>query len=377
MQKKLIALAIAGLASSAAFAQSNVQIYGLLDMGYRVGTASGAQSTAGIASASSNLWGIKGTEDLGNGLKAGFVLEGGISSDTGAIAGTGKIFGRQSYLSLSGNFGTALIGRMNTFGRANAIKFAPSPYSAVDTLGNLTNFTGFTIAGNGADGDNTGARLNNAVAYVLPKFVEGVTVGLAHSFHEAPTAGGLGVATTGANVNEVSVNYDNGPVALGFVHNTVGAIVGNGTLLPGSINENFFGASYDFGVLKLMGSYQTRKIQNVGDTDKAYQIGIAAPISARDTVTLSYAKLDLSSTGLQGTTALARGLATLGQQNNWDDATGWAASYKHDLSKRTNAYVAYSRIKNSGIGSLSLGATSAPTAGGTSSSFIAGLQHAF
>ncbi|MBK7685506.1 MAG: porin [Rhodocyclaceae bacterium] len=79
MQKKLIALAIAGLASSAAFAQSNVTIYGIVDVAY-THSSSGSSSTSGIDSGgwSSSRMGFRGTEDLGDGLKALFTLEYGL-----------------------------------------------------------------------------------------------------------------------------------------------------------------------------------------------------------------------------------------------------------------------------------------------------------
>ena len=90
MQKNLIALAVAGLAALPAFAQSNVTVYGLVDMGYkwsgdnmddRVSSRSALDSGM---SAGSRL-GFKGTEDLGNGMKAGFVLEQGLNLDTGTL----------------------------------------------------------------------------------------------------------------------------------------------------------------------------------------------------------------------------------------------------------------------------------------------------
>ena len=89
MQKKIIALAIAGLASTAAFAQSNVTIYGRMDLGaaYRTGDSGDALADLGgkyeIASgvASGSRIGFKGVEDLGNGLKAVFQTEFGIGID--------------------------------------------------------------------------------------------------------------------------------------------------------------------------------------------------------------------------------------------------------------------------------------------------------
>src|SRR5512139_2089513 len=114
MQKKLIALAIAGLASTAAFAQSNVTIYGLLDYGYSYRfDARGMDSVTGGVSGlpkpnsssqlnggqqSGNRLGFKGTEDLGNGLKAVFLMEQGWLGDTGAVQSTSSFYNRQAYV---------------------------------------------------------------------------------------------------------------------------------------------------------------------------------------------------------------------------------------------------------------------------------------
>src|SRR5471030_2386624 len=99
MKKSLITIAILGAMSSAAFAQSNVTIYGLLDAGV-VSERGGATGTvtklsSGVSSAS--RLGFKGTEDLGGGLSALFVLEEGVLIDTGAQDAAGQAFNRQSY----------------------------------------------------------------------------------------------------------------------------------------------------------------------------------------------------------------------------------------------------------------------------------------
>ena len=116
MHKNLIALAVASLASLPVFAQSGVTIYGLVDMGYKWSgdnidhsISSGSALDSGM-SAGSRL-GFKGTEDLGNGMKAGFVLEQGFNLDTGTLGQGGRVFGRQSFVSLSGGFGTVALGR--------------------------------------------------------------------------------------------------------------------------------------------------------------------------------------------------------------------------------------------------------------------------
>src|SRR5574343_864641 len=89
MQKKIIALAIAGLASTAAFAQTNVTIYGVADVGYAHLRADGKKSMNNIDSgllAGSRI-GFKGVEDLGNGLKALFTLEYALAMDTNGSVG--------------------------------------------------------------------------------------------------------------------------------------------------------------------------------------------------------------------------------------------------------------------------------------------------
>ena len=130
MQKKLIALAVAGLASTAAFAQTNVTIYGLVDYGYSYrfdgrgvgsilpgvpgGPTPGSASKLDSGIDAGSRLGFKGTEDLGNGLKAVFLLEGGFTNDDGYSAQSSRTYGRQAYVGLSGNFGTAVGGRLYT-----------------------------------------------------------------------------------------------------------------------------------------------------------------------------------------------------------------------------------------------------------------------
>ena len=94
MQKKVIALAVAALASSAAFAQTNVTIYGVVDVGQAFVKSSGSdvantnQGTVGRLDSNSSYIGFKGVEDLGNGLKAIFQYESGFAADTaGALSG--------------------------------------------------------------------------------------------------------------------------------------------------------------------------------------------------------------------------------------------------------------------------------------------------
>src|ERR1035437_4012216 len=130
MKKSLLALAVLGAFASAAQAQTSVTLYGIVDGGilYASGkNANGDKSwayTSGIES--TNRWGIKGSEDLGGGLRGTFALENGFSSATGGMLGapaggannpnsvsglTGKLFDRGATVGLAGNFGSITGGR--------------------------------------------------------------------------------------------------------------------------------------------------------------------------------------------------------------------------------------------------------------------------
>jgi len=119
MQKKLIALAIAGIGSlaGAAHAEDSLTLYGLIDAG--VGSYSHMGPTSQTASGfqaggfTPNVWGMKGSEDLGNGTKAIWELEGSMNMANGAIGGNsnGNLFGREAFVGLDSNsWGTLKVG---------------------------------------------------------------------------------------------------------------------------------------------------------------------------------------------------------------------------------------------------------------------------
>ncbi len=183
MQKKLIALAVAGLASTAAFAQTNVTIYGIVDYGYSYrfdgrgldsltnkGSVGGPNSSSRLDSGlqSGNRLGFKGTEDLGNGLKAVFLLEQGFNMDTGTQAGGGdQMFNRQAYAGLSGNFGTAVGGRLYTPFYTMMLQYDPF---ANGTMGQYTNVWTPAATAGGLGGLTNPFRVDNAIAYISPSF---------------------------------------------------------------------------------------------------------------------------------------------------------------------------------------------------------------
>jgi predicted porin len=169
MQKKLIALAVAALASGAAFAQSNVQIYGSIDVGFshrgdNIAKHVDSQNAIDSGISSGNRLGFTGTEDLGNGVKALFQIEAGYYADTGRSAQDGRLFGRQAFAGLTGGFGTAIAGRLYTphYSFLSAI----DPFKA-GTVGQYRNV--FNVGVNyGGENLFNPTRVDNAVAYVSP-----------------------------------------------------------------------------------------------------------------------------------------------------------------------------------------------------------------
>ena len=118
MKKLLIATAALATFATAAQAQSSVTLYGALDnavawFGNVKGTnGSGNTFRMQAGNLSPNLWGLKGNEDLGNGLHAIFQIESGYDLNTGTQGQGGRIFGRQAYVGLqSSNMGTVTLGR--------------------------------------------------------------------------------------------------------------------------------------------------------------------------------------------------------------------------------------------------------------------------
>lgn len=169
MQKKLIAVAVLGACVAGSAFAANVDVYGRIDTGlsyvhYDETGLSDAKDTLSLDSglSSDNRWGLKGSEDLGNGYQVGFVLEGGFDADTGAL-GAGGIFGREATLRVSGPFGSIYAGRMGRIGSdAGSVGFYAGSVSPFGSGWGK-------MAGHFAVTANYDSRYNNALAYVSPK----------------------------------------------------------------------------------------------------------------------------------------------------------------------------------------------------------------
>ena len=194
-----LSLALLGTAG-AAHAQSSVTLYGVIDeaLAY-VNHASGNNHLVGLSAGnlSGDRWGLKGSEDLGGGLKAIFQLENGFNVNTGALGQGGREFGRQAFVGLtSDKLGTVTLGR----------QYDP----LVDMVQGITGDNYWaSIVGTPGDVDNydNSSRVNNAVKYVSPNYA-GLQFEGMYGFSNGAGTTGQGQTWSGA------VAYNNGPLGL-------------------------------------------------------------------------------------------------------------------------------------------------------------------
>lgn len=343
MQKKIIALAVAAAASGVAYAQSNVTVYGVVDVGYQRTSSSDTGALKSRNALDSGLQsgsriGFRGTEDLGNGLKASFVLEYGLAADTGVFGTTA----RQSFLALSNSYGTVAAGRQYTPQYGLLAKV--DPFGA-GTVGDVTYGRGVYAVG--AAAAPTTIRLNNLAAYVSPTFAGfNVIAGYTANGLADESAVASGAKSADAKIWAINPNYSNGPLFVGLNYHqvkidatTVAVNNGAGLVIPALAVADYkdkvwdIGASYDFGVVKLSGVYGQMKntVFALGaDQDtkaKQWMLGATVPVGASGNVLVSYARNKIDGDLIDGA-----------------KASKWAVGYTHALSKRTNLYAAYAKI---------------------------------
>lgn len=344
MQKKIIALAIAGLASTAAFAQSNVTVYGVADVYYAYASASNVKSTNFINSGglSGSRLGFKGVEALGNGLSAVFALEYGLTIDdkmTGV--GSGAV-ARQQYAGLTGGFGTVVAGSLQTAGYDYACTNNPLGGSALDPIAKLGVSSLLSCAHSG--------RASNAAAYISPNF-GGFTAAINHG---RVTESAFSNAATGkdAYANLVTGVYNKGPITANLTYSKISMA---NTSASDDVTEMGIAGGFNFGVGTVTGGYQNTKVGSAA-RDNKWQLSAAFPIGA-GAIVGEYARNAIKSTAAS------------------DNSAAWSLAYTHSLSKRTTAYTGYTRVtNNSGAAKAAL---IAPTLGGNSSVFAAGVRHTF
>jgi predicted porin len=330
MKKSLIALAVLA-ASGTAFAQSTVTMFGIVDAAVSVAKGDVADKTSMINSGyNSSRFGVRGVEDLGGGLKASFHLEGALSNDDGNA--TGFNFQRRSLVSLMGGFGQIDLGREYTPHFWN--------HTVYDPFG--TNGSGTQIGLNTAAGGATTVRTNNAINYYTPtmggfKLQAQVAFGEQSSNAAAPDAG---------NMTSFRASYDMGKLSAAVATGKTNVSAGV------DITSTNYGAAYDFGVAKVMGSIFKDEKTGAADTD-GYVFGLLAPVGP-------------------GTVRFAMSQTETGAAQSKKTAIG----YVYGLSKRTDLYATYASVKNSGGASANAGgATSGVNGSSTAMDF--GVKHSF
>ncbi|MBV8667096.1 MAG: porin [Burkholderiaceae bacterium] len=256
--RTLIAMAAASFAIGA-HAQSAVTIYGSLDDGVaHVSNVGGASlSSVNQGTMQPDVWGLRGSEDLGGGMKAGFKLESGFFSNTGTSTSSTRLFNRESSLTLSGDFGAVKLGNMPDF-----------VFDFVGPLSNgylLTNWYLFN-PGNFDNLANT-FEYQNAVRYTTPD-LSGFTAGAMYSF------GGVAGNTTANRDVGAGAKYVAGPLTVAFAYSNEnnraagfgGAYLstlklGNGGTVFNNLITYALGASYTLGDVKLNAAYTQNKIE--------------------------------------------------------------------------------------------------------------------
>ena len=311
MKKSLIALAVLGL-SGAAMAQSSVTLYGVADAGIgKIEAGSGLADPANDASDKTEFisgsmmnngtsrLGVRGVEDLGGGLKAGFQFETGLDLDNGGSSGA--FWSRQANIWLGGNWGTVKLGRQFTPSYLTTSTFELTGAALYSVLANTYKFAGI------------GRRANSAFTYMTPNF-GGFTAGVAYVTK-------TDLATPKA-AYDLGLMYANGPIGVGVSVNKFST----------SKTNYQAGAKYSFGNFALAGSY-TQASNAAKAVRRGFGIGGSANFGAF-TVTL-----DL----------------TRDTKNEWTGKkyTNGVVEAKYALSKRTFVYGAFLRLdstNNYGIG---------------------------
>lgn len=387
MKIRTLAAAAALACSGGALAQSTVTLYGVVDTNVEYVNHVGAvpvasnQFNRGPANdvyrmnsggISGSRWGMRGTEDLGGGLKGLFVLESGFNLDTGTMQQSNRLFGRQAFVGVQKDgIGQISLGRQYTSMFEALANFSPTAYA--------TQYEPVVLQ----SGPNF--RADNTIKY-SGKF--GPVTALAHWSFGTGLAlpATVGIATPIGGNGEVpgqfrrdtawgaAAAYQGGPFGLTFGYDQWNPTIGTSN---GTVKKAVVGASYSYGPAKIMGGYRWGQNKNAADVviqrDDFYWVGATYQVTPAIGLTLEYNYDDVKS--LYGDTNVA---------NPWQVA--FVANYA--FSKRTDLYLTTAYAKNAGLmleslatayaNSLSLG-NSYVLANGQSNMFGAavGIRHKF
>jgi len=285
MNKKLLAVAIAASFVAPAV-MADTTVYGLIDTALVNTDTQGGSSVWDVENGNgTSRFGVKGTEDLGNGMKAIFQLEWAATTvDGGPNAGTG-LDNRLSIVGLTGGFGTVAMGRQWT------------PYYFAVNKTNIFNIAGTNNASQAM------SRTGNAVAYVTPNF-SGFSAALAF------VVDGADAGDDGADAMNLALKYDNGPLSVGFGYHDYDA---------GNLTQMGLGAKYKMDMFAVMGQIEKKEVSGAADVD-SWNLAAEAYFG-NNTLKVAYGEKDV----------------------NMDQ---FSIGLQHNFSKSTRAYVEYSTADN-------------------------------
>lgn len=375
MKKTLIALAVLAT-SGAAMAQSTFTLYGIADASLerQKGSTSVNKLTSGGLQGS--RFGLKGSEDLGGGLKGVFQIESGFNLDdgTGAQArstandvyelprvpndkpvattagSTARLFGRQAYLGLEGSFGAVRLGRQ---------------YTPIGNVADMVGTKGYdvlaltkTISGGGNSGLTDGYRADNAITYRSPS-ISGFTAEGQYSLNTNGSEINSGTSPKQGRAFSFNGIYANGPIraAVGYITlNDVNATVD----ADQKRNEILVVGGYNLGVANLTGYFSQTEV-GTGSSKAAQKMEVYG----------------LSAAFPMGAITLTPGIAMAKDVNgatNDDDATFFTLQAKYDLSKRTALYSNITSVSNKADSALGF---NTPAKDSSSYGVQVGVRHSF
>ena len=386
MQKKLMAVAVAGAlaAPAVALAQSTVQVYGNFYIEHSfVKEGANAAGTidpanADVLQAGGSAIGFKGQEKLGGGMSAWFQCE-STADMRGASGSSNGFCSRDSAVGLKGGFGNVFLGTWGT----------PFKRARVGNVGGRDTGvfgTAFLMYGNSttvADGANTGVfsrRQRNSINYDSPNFG-------GFQFMASTTSTNSSTATTttssGAKPRVWSLAgvYKQGPLALSAAYEKHSKFVGaNGA--PGAFSGDEEGyllaGAYTFGTVKFGGTYTQQKSETAAALTgkvKAYHLGAEWHIAGPHNLHFGYTRAD----DIDGAAGASLGVGSRPVSTGLSDtgASLWQLRYVHNLSKRTTVSLGYVALRNDTNATYDLGGVSGTGAGAKSHAIAYSIQHKF
>jgi len=350
LKGKVLLLTVLGAYAGVTWAQTNVTLYGIADAGFGVADtdAPGADNSAMVYSGvqSSSRFGIRGSEDIGSGLKVIFNLESGVEFDTGAAGSA--FWARRSVVGLAGSFGEVRLGRDYTPG-----------YTAMGT----TDVMGLGLFGNwlvfGSNGGITN-RVSNGLHYTSPVW-SGFTLRAVYATGEADDSPGRPKGA--GDLYGLSGVYASGQITAQayFQSRQRADAAGTDTV---DTDEYGVGGQYRFGAFRVALNYGRADVELPagGSVEhEAIGLGLGAKVGTGE-VLFNYIQQELDSAGKP-------------------EAKSFGIAYVHPLSKRTNLYATYGQLKNENGADFALRAAGFGVGGDVPNAqpkaFALGIRHRF